>query len=217
MKTEIFNSSDIDIFHQPARIIIAGSSNSGKTQLATKLVLKYADKFHTIIICGVTNHELESSIVSNKLIVSEDIINPFEYVHHKNKSNGILYILDDCFLQASEDKNVVNVFTKGRHSNISVILITQNLFFRGKHSRNIALNASHYLLTKIRDIGQVEILGRQIFGKKNGNEFGDIYKRAISMKKYGYLLVDIAANTPEQLQLRTNIVEETLYETVYQI
>ena len=210
-------SKHLDLFLEPARIIIAGSSNSGKSFLTKNIVLKYADKFDTIIICGVSNHDLQYTTVKDKVIITEDIINPFEYTSQEDNANGILYILDDCFIEASNNKNVVNAFTKGRHVNISIIFITQNLFFSGKHCRNIALNASHYILTRIRDRGQVEILGRQIFGKKHAEEFGEVYKRSVTNKKYGYLLVDIAANTPENIQLRTNIVDEESYETVFQL
>ena len=212
----IFQSSDVDIFNQPARIIIAGSSNSGKTQLTSNLALKYANKFDLTIICGTTHHDLEKSVINTRIKIFADIVNPFDYVDEYNKSKGLLYILDDCFLEASQNRYVVDAFTKGRHSNISIIFITQNLFFSGKHARNISLNASHYILTKNRDIGQVELLGKQIFGKNRAKDFGEIYKKALSLRNYGYLLIDIAVTTSEELQLRTNIVGEVPFELIYQ-
>ena len=215
MKT-LFQENQLDIFSQPARIIIAGSSNSGKTQLTSQLALKYAEKFDTIIICGVSHHNLQTSPISSRVKVFTDITNPFEYVDDYNKSQGLLYILDDCFLEASQNKYVVDAFTKGRHSNISVLFITQNLFFGGKHARNISLNASHYILTKNRDRGQVEVLGRQLFGKNKGYEFGEIYKKALGLRNYGYLMIDLAPDTPEEIQLRSNIVNEQPFEIVFQ-
>ena len=212
----VFQEGDIDIFKQPARVIIAGSSNSGKTNLTSKLVLKYANRFDVVIICGVAYHDLETSSIGAQVKVFTDIINPFDYTDDHNKSKGILYILDDCFLEASQNKYVVDAFTKGRHSNISIILITQNLFFSGKHARNISLNASHYILTKNRDRGQVELLGRQLFGKSKAQDFGEIYKRALCLRKYSYLLTDLSPTTPEELQLRSNIVGEHPFEIVFQ-
>ena len=67
-----------------------------------------------------------------------------------------------------------------------------------------------------RDIGQIEVLGRQLFGRKKGSDFTDIYKKALSYNKYGYLLVDLGPNTPEDIQLRTNILGETEYQVVFQ-
>ena len=150
--------------------------------------------------------------IGSKITVSSEILNPFEY----SNFGPILFILDDCFLEAAENKNVVDTFTKGRHKDISSIFITQNIFFSGKHARNIALNSSHYILMKNRDMNQVETLARQIFGKGKTREFVEIYKKAVSMNSFGYLLIDLAANTPEGLQLRTNIIGESDYQSVFQ-
>ena len=208
-----FPESSTDIFNNPSRIIIAGFSNSGKSELCRKLIEKYHETFHHILYCGVDSHTLQDNDdIKSKLTVSREILNPFDYSH----LGSILFILDDCFLEAVEDKNVVNAFTKGRHESISTIFITQNLFFSGKHSRNIALNCSHYILMKNRDLGQIEAIGRQLYGKGKGSDFLKIYKKALSVNIYGYLLVDFAANTPEQLRLRTNITQETPYQIVYQ-
>ena len=147
-----------------------------------------------------------------ELIVSQEILNPFEYSDRGNT----LFILDDCFLEAVENKNVVNAYTTGRHEKISTIFITQNIFFNGKYSRNIALNCSHFILMRNRDLGQIETLGRQLFGKSKSSDFINIYKKALSANTYGYLLIDLGAKTPENLQLRTNIVDETDYQIIYQ-
>ena len=87
--------------------------------------------------------------IKDKLHISSEILNPFDYTYDGNT----LYILDDCFLEANESKYVANAFTKGRHENISTIFITQNLFFSGKFARSIALNCSHYILMRTRDLG----------------------------------------------------------------
>ena len=93
-----------------------------------------------------------------------------------------LFILGDCFLEAIESKFVVNAFTKGRHENISTIFITQNLFFSGKFARSIALICSHYILVRNRDLGQIEVLGRQLYGKSKASNFVDVYKKSTHSK-----------------------------------
>ena len=53
-----------------------------------------------------------------------------------NKRN--LIVFDDQMIDASKDKRIVNLFTRGsHHRNLSVIYIVQNLFHQGKGSRNI--------------------------------------------------------------------------------
>ena len=145
MDRRSFTEEVTDIFSDPARIIISGYSNSGKSELCSKLIKLYHHKFEHILYCGVDTHSLQQdNIINSKLTLSIDILNPFDYAH----TNAILFILDDCFLDAVQNKNVVEAFIRGRHKNISTIFITQNLFFSGKHARTISLNCSHYILLR---------------------------------------------------------------------
>ena len=68
-------------------------------------------------------------------------------------------------IDASKDKRIVNLFTRGfHHRNLSVIYIVQNLFHQGKGSRSISLN-SHYLVLfkNPRDKLQILTLAKQMF------------------------------------------------------
>ena len=216
MGGESFDHTHLNLFFNPARIIIAGFSNSGKTFLCNQLIQTYVDNFDTILYSGVDQHPLEvDPLINPKLHVSTEIFNPFDYT--STNSKGVLLILDDCFLEAVQTKYVVDAFTKGRHKNISIIFITQNLFAPGKFSRSIALNCSHYILMKNRDLGQIETLGRQIFGSCKSKEFVKVYQKALSYNKYGYLLIDLSPHTPENLNLRTNILGETPHQIVFQL
>ena len=211
-----FKEEDLNLFSHPARVIIAGYSNSGKSVICGELIKKYNFAFDYILYCGTDEHPLQNdSELKDKIIVSQDILNPFDYSSLTDK--GILLILDDCFIEAVQTKFVVDAFTKGRHKNISIIFITQNLFQPGKFSRSIALNCSHYILMRNRDLSQVENLGRQIFGKCKSKEFLNIYQKAIEYNKFGYLLIDLSPHTPQQLMLRTNITDETPYQVVFKM
>jgi hypothetical protein len=66
-----------------------------------------------------------------------------------------LIILDDLINDAYS-KCVCDLFTKGsHHRNISVILITQNLFYQSKYCRGISLNAKYIVLKNVRDMNQL--------------------------------------------------------------
>jgi len=59
-----------------------------------------------------------------------------------------LIILDDL-LNEVYSKDVCDLFIKGsHHRNISVILITQNLFHQGRFCRDISLNAKYSVALK---------------------------------------------------------------------
>ena len=62
------------------------------------------------------------------------------------------------------DDMAADLFTEGAHRrNINLVFIMQNLFFRGKQSRTVSVNA-HYiyliLLKNSRDRQQLEAFGR---------------------------------------------------------
>jgi hypothetical protein len=63
-----------------------------------------------------------------------------------------LIILDDLLIEAYS-REVCDLFMNGsHHRNLSVILITQNLFHQGRHCMDISLNAKYLVLLKnVRD------------------------------------------------------------------
>ena len=73
--------------------------------------------------------------------------------------------VDDQMIDASKDKRIVNLFTRGtHHRNLSVIYSVKNLSHQGKGSRSISLN-SHYLVLfkNPRDKLQIWTLAKQMY------------------------------------------------------
>jgi len=207
-----YSAGVFDLFSQPSRIIVAGCSNSGKTELVTELVKQYKEKFETVVICGTENHPIKQRNIHPNIVVSPEILDPLQYRY--SPSSNILLILDDNYSSAVNSQIVCDSFTKGRHANLSVILITQNLFMNGKKSRDISLNATHFLLLRQRDLSQIEVLGRQLFGKQLASKFVGIYTAAVLKRQpYSYLLVDLDIRTPSEVQFRTDIITTTTTTT----
>ena len=102
-------------------------------------------------------------------------------------------------------KAVCELFTKGsHHRNLSVILITQNVFHQGKFCRDISLNCKYLVLFKNpRDKSQIYPLARQIFPENSGS-FVKVYKEATS-KPFGYLFLDLTQTTNDILRFQTDI------------
>lgn len=102
-------------------------------------------------------------------------------------------------------KSVCELFTKGsHHKNLSIILITQNVFHQGKYCRDISLNCKYLVIFKNpRDKSQIYPLARQIF-PENPQSFIKVYKEATS-KPFGYLFLDLTQLTHDLLRFRTDI------------
>jgi len=104
-----------------------------------------------------------------------------------------LIILDDL-LNEVYSKDVCDLFTKGsHHRNISVILITQNLFHQGRFCRDISLNAKYSVALKnVRDKSQFQYLARQVHPEDSDS----LYKSYLegTERAHGYL-IDFAQDT----------------------
>ena len=80
----------------------------------------------------------------------------------KDRQPRIL-IIDDSINEVANSADVADMYTKySHHYNYSVIVLTQNMFAKGKYFRTISLN-THYLwiLKSVCDASTVKNLGAQ--------------------------------------------------------
>lgn len=124
-----------------------------------------------------------------------------------------LIILDDLMMEADNNK-ICEVFTRGsHHRNQSIVMITQNIFFKGKHCRDISLNTKYIVVFKNpRDKTQFRYLAHQIY-PENSKELLKIYKE-VTDTPYNYLLLDLTQGVHDSVRFRTNIFNEN-YAVVY--
>ena len=106
---------------------------------------------------------------------------------------------------AETDEWVTTLFTKkSHHRNTSVLYLVQNLFPKNKESRTINLNSQYMVEFKNpRDASQMSHLARQMYTGR-AKFVQEAFKDATSIP-YGYLLVDLKQDTPEDMRLRTAI------------
>lgn len=108
-----------------------------------------------------------------------------------------------------------NLFTKkSHHRYISVILIVQNLFHKGKQMRNLSLNTSYLCCFKnVRDKQQIACLARQMYPKQT-KFFMESYNDA-TLEPHGYLFLDLEPETIEELSMRSNIFPGDYFAGTY--
>ena len=124
-----------------------------------------------------------------------------------------LIVIDD--LMAETDERVTTLFTKqSHHRNTSVLYLVQNLFPKNKESRTISLNSQYMVVFKNpRDASQMATLARQMYPGR-GKFVQEAFKDATAVP-YGYLLVDLKQDTPEDMRLRTAIFPDDGVQYVY--
>ena len=188
-------------FKHPFTCIIAGPTASGKSVFTIRLINEAASLItpppEKIIYCYGVYQPIFCELPH--VTFNEGLPDNSEF----DGKQRTLLIIDDLMSEAGD--GVSNIFTKiSHHRNVSVIFLTQNLFYKSKQSRTMNLNTQYLVLFKNpRDALQVATLGRQMY-PNNSKFLVEAFKDATE-KPYGYLLLDLRADTLEKFRIRTNI------------
>jgi hypothetical protein len=187
--------------------MLAGPTQSGKTSLI-KTILKQNKQLISPTITKIYYCYSKWQYKYDLIKQEDDNIEFIEGLPDSDifdsKSNNLL-ILDDLMSSCEKDDSILNLFTTNSHQvNISVFLITQNLFSQGKYSRTISLN-SHYMIimNNPRDKLQIEVLARQMFPNKS-KFLVEAYEDATNLE-YGYLFIDLHQKTCSKFRVQSGI------------
>jgi len=198
------------IFKHPFRCLIAGPSESGKTNLVKNIIFQNQELIYeppdNITYCYAewqSKYDIIKNFNSNiKFIQGLPEISEF------NPSCKNLLILDDLMHLCSEDESILNLFTTAsHHKSISVFLMTQNIFPVGKYSRTISLNCNYLILmSNPRDKRQIGDLSRQMYPKQSKYVI-EAFEDAV-LKEYGYLFIDLHQQTNDKFRVQSGITSE---------
>lgn len=190
-------------FKHPAAIILAGPSFCGKSTFLKNVLAADKEKrmfnvsFKRILWCyseDAAKPEIES--VEFYKGIPDDV--------EMNHEGPQLIILDDLMSDAY-NKRISDIFTKGsHHRNISIVLVTQNVFHQGAHARDISLNTKYIVLFKSpRDRSQFNHIARQIY-PENPKELIRVYNECTS-EAHSYIIIDLTQDINNLLRFRTDI------------
>ena len=141
--------------------------------------------------------------------VFEGLPTNIEVMFDRSKRN--ICIIDDLMQSASGNQLVENLFTNGRHLNLSVVLVSQNLFYTGKRCRTISLNSTYIVVFKNpRDQSQIRHLACEMFPSKP-KSLQAAYEEE-TKDPYRYLFLDFHPSSPEFARVRGNIFPYDLLE-----
>ena len=205
-------------FITPFSMGVYGRRESGKTYFVTQLLMNQerliTNPFTKVIwIYKTFQNEVYqklSSINQLKVEFLDDLPN-FDAMGIQSTSTCI--VIDDLQSEACRSEQVSALFTRGRHLNISVIFLSQNLFHQGKYSRDISLNSDYMILhANPRDKTQVRTLEQQMFPHSK-NFLTWAYNDAVNNEKYGHLVLDLKPYTDNSMRVLAKIFDP--YPIVY--
>ena len=199
-------------FKHPAMMMIVGPTLSGKSyfveQLLSSKSIKYPSRkakrirvFYTqwqpLYDRLRTTHGTSISFTQGLPDVKDNLENIDDKVHN-------LWVLDDLMEEAVQSPIISQLFTRGRHRNLSVLLLLQNMFPKGKFNTNISRNALYKVLFRSPgDRKQIDILAEQTFAKDRPN-FMKAYTKETE-KPFGYIILDNHPRTTNDKQVVADV------------
>lgn len=183
----------------PFRMLIVGSSGSGKTNTLLELIKRMNNTFEDIIICCKAKceplYEFLASKIPIKFYENGEIpdINDF-----KTGTKQTLIVFDDLVLMKDQSR-IAEFFIRSRKYNMSCIYLSQSYY---KTPKVIRININYLILKKLpstRDLRMV--LGENSIGL-NLKELTLIYQNIIKNNKFDFLLFDL-----DKSELRHNFLQ----------
>ena len=207
------------------KMMIVSGTGGGKTSWASKLVRFKEEMFpdepprRTMFCYSIwqeiyqeLQQEFPEIIFKNGLPSKDELmeLSGGDHVEHS------LLLIDDMITELCESKDMEQLFTTlSHHRRISVLAMTQNIFYQGKCARTISLQTWYFaLLYARRDIKQIKNLASQIYGGGSTKPFMEAYFDT-QKDKYGYLFVDISPHGDKKHMLRTSIFPDESPTVVY--
>ncbi len=124
---------------------------------------------------------------------------------YSNRGGSVL-VIDDFMQELTKDVSIL-FSTLSHHLNITVFLLTQNLFSKNPVFRDISLNATYnFIFKNPRDSSQISHFGRQ-YAPGKSSFITSVYDKATHLP-HSYILFDNHQETPNSIRLRSNILAE---------
>ena len=183
------------------RMLICGSSGSGKTNLLYHMLIEpefYYDKIYLYAknleqekYQNLMNQMNEASIEAGYKIleVSNDKIFPVSHLPYEDNQKIIIF---DDYVCEKNQREIVDYFIQGRHKKCSVIYLSQSFY---KTPRDIRLNCSHYCIFEFpsereRNMISYELgIDKEKFKKATKEEYTFLYidkpKKKVKRNFYG--------------------------------
>jgi ABC-type dipeptide/oligopeptide/nickel transport system ATPase component len=176
----------------PFRMVIAGSSGSGKTSTLLNLIHNMPDTFERIHICTKNADEPLYNYLKDKLKDSDFKITEGIYtlpdLDQMDKTQNNLIVLDDlCNESAKSQKPICDYVIRCRKKNCSLIYISQSFYQVPKLIRD---NINYLILKQVSSLRNLTCIMREASLGIDKKQLKNIYEDA-TKDKMSFLLIDL--------------------------
>ena len=197
---------------KPFRILIGGSSGSGKTTFLKELVNRnhFSSPFEKIVYF-YPEYLYESPVEFEQIVDYKPGLADLEYFSSLPQNSLIIY--DDMINECGNSKEIMQLFSVvARKRNLSIIFIVQNMFDQTKQFRNIKLNATGFVLFKFHSAG--DVLKRTLRDVGVQKTLPSRLLETAYKQRYSYIFIDMHPNRHSEFdRISGNIFDE--YFSIY--
>ena len=204
-------------FRCPTRLLIAGPSGCGKTTFTTRLLLDNTELFsqttESIHYCYGSWQKGFEKLKKGGVKFHEGI--PDTDLLHKwfPGGQGIL-VLDDLMDEGSNDKRVLDLFTRDSyHQGVTVLYLCQDLFPNGKYARTISRNAHYIAVFCVTSWG----CGTCCYNR-SPTQWQDVLEtyRKATERPFGYMLLDLHPASQDDTRVLSHVLKDEGFMRCYQ-
>jgi ABC-type dipeptide/oligopeptide/nickel transport system ATPase component len=196
---------DIHHIKIPFRMLIIGSSGSGKTQTLLSLIYNMPDTFENIFITTKNKDEplynyLDEKLGKKGVKITEIDADGLPDLDKLDKTQQNLIILDDLVGEKNQ-KPMEQFFIRARKKNCSLCYISQSYYAVPKMIRN---NLTYLIVKQVSSMKNLAMIGREYDLGMDKKVLTNMYEDA-TKDRQGFLLIDL--DEPIQKRFRKNFDE----------
>lgn len=186
------------------RLLVIGSSGSGKSNLVVNIIQKFNDTFGNIKICCKDKNEPLYRMLSDKLDPSTfQIYEGFKNIPSLDDKEEFdpslqhLIIFDDLCLEKNQSI-IEDYFIRGRKiaKGVNIIYLTQSYF---KCPRVVRMNVNYIILKKVGSTKDLTCILREYSLGVDINQLKNIYKKNV-VSMTDFLLIDLDATDDKRFR-----------------
>ncbi len=158
---------------------------------------------YTVTTCGKKYMKLFPSVIFQSGLPTKEELTEMIC---KNNDHCLIFF-DDIIHDIINNIDIERLITGyAHHYRVTLCIMTQNLYYHGRHSKMMTLNHGSFILMPSRtDTSQICNFGRQVMGPGKGAKAFWLAYEDTQNKNYGYLFVDVSPSGKKAHMLRTFI------------